>query len=614
MLDVGTFYRENQSCLFRVWAPLCKQMTLHLVHPDDQKIEMSAQPGGYFVADVPNLSPATLYYYQPDEQGDYPDPASHYQPEGVHRASKVVNHHAFSWNDQTWTGVNPESLVIYELHVGTFTTEGTFEAIIPRLQDLKEIGVTALQLMPIAQFPGNRNWGYDGVYPYAVQNSYGGPDGLKKLVDAAHANGIAVLLDVVYNHLGPEGNYLDVFGPYFSDTYKTPWGKAINFDGPHSDGVREFFANNALYWARYFHIDGLRFDAIHEIFDRGAIHFWEFLNKKIEHDDFLAGKNFWLIAESDLNDPKVVQPNDLGGFGFTAQWLDDFHHALYVLVDQNGQEQYGDFGSLRQLQKAYLSGFVHSGDYVAARKKKYGRSSAAISGDHFIAFIQNHDQVGNRVKGERLSVLVDFDRLKLATGALWCAPYIPMLFMGEEYADETPFYYFVSHSDPELIAAVTEGRNNLFAALKAPGKGQDPQEIDTFKNSIIDWEQAKSSHHKVFREWTKKLARLKTTHPALKCFDRNNLWCDVVEQQGLALFRRSSDEQHLLLILMNFGNKTLRYNLPTDQKWGLLLDSTDAFWQRDYTGNDPATTASTIKTSFSLKPLQFVILEQQDQV
>src|SRR5690606_411563 len=301
----------------------------------------------------------------------------------------------------------------YELHVGTFTDEGTFDAIIPRLDDLLALGINALELMPVAQFPGERNWGYDGVFPYAVQNTYGGPDGLKRLVDACHAKGLAVFLDVVYNHVGPEGNFLSKYGPYFTNKYCTPWGDAINFDDAWCDGVREYFVNNALYWLEYFHIDGLRLDAVHMVFDNGAVHFWQYLADRVKQLQERLGRPLHLIAESDLNSPRVVNPPSVGGYGFTAQWLDDFHHALYVMLDRKGRERYADFGRLDQFAKALKEGFVHSGEFVKFRKRKHGASSAGIPGDRFVAFTQNHDQVGNRPLGERLSSLIDRERLKV---------------------------------------------------------------------------------------------------------------------------------------------------------------------------------------------------------
>src|SRR5690606_29059914 len=418
--------------------------------------------------------------------------------------------------DQNWKGIPFADLVLYELHVGTFTEPGTFEAIIPRLKELAETGINAIELMPVSQFPGHRNWGYDGVYPYAVQNSYGGPNGLKKLVNACHHRGIAVFLDVVCNHLGPEGNYFGKFGPYFTEKYTTPWGSAINFDGKWSDGVREYFANNALHWFEHYHIDGLRCDAVHETYDMGAVNFWELTHDKVKALGQRLGRHLHLVAESDLNSPRVVMPPEVGGWGFAAQWLDDFHHSSYVLLDKSGKSRYGDFGRMDQLAKAIKEGFVHSGEYVNFRKRKHGASSAGLPGDKFVAFHQNHDQVGNRAGGERLGMLVGFERVKLAAALLMLSPYVPMLFMGEEYGDPSPFFYFVSHSDPELIQAVREGRKKEFAAYHGNAELRDPQEEETFRESILQWKLRMRGKHSVLRNWYATLITLRKTLPALR--------------------------------------------------------------------------------------------------
>ena len=338
----GVIY-ENGRCSFTIWAPEKNEMWLQIIHPFEKKVVMEKDDEGYFTALIDNVLPDLRYYYQPDREKDlYPDPASYYQPEGVHKASAVVDHNAYLWHDSGWHGLPLKELIFYELHVGTFSTEGTFDAVIPRLKELKDIGVNAIELMPVAQFPGERNWGYDCVYMYAVQNSYGGPNGLKKLVDACHQNGIAVFLDVVYNHLGPEGNYLAQFAPYFTNKYHTPWGDAINYDDEWSDGVKEFFVQNICYWLEVFHIDGLRLDAIHTIFDTTAHDIWEFIRERIEWLQQKTGKTYHLIAESDFNSPRTVKPIEAGGQGFDAQWLDDFHHALYVLLHPEGKERYED--------------------------------------------------------------------------------------------------------------------------------------------------------------------------------------------------------------------------------------------------------------------------------
>jgi maltooligosyltrehalose trehalohydrolase len=359
--------------------------------------------------------------------------------------------------------------------VGTFTPEGTFEAIIPHLDELRELGITAVELMPVAQFPGTRNWGYDGVYPFAVQNSYGGPEGLKRLVNACHGRGIAVVLDVVYNHLGPEGNYLWDFGPYFTDRYKTPWGSAINFDGPHSDPVRRLFIENALYWVTEFRMDGLRIDAVHGILDFSAYPFLEELASAVHEKAERLNRRVYVIAESDLNDTRVIRSRELGGYGLDAQWNDDFHHALHTLLTEDQTGYYQDFGRLGDLVKAFREGFVCSGQYSSYRRRRHGNSSRDIPAGCFVVFAQNHDQVGNRMRGERLSQLVCRERMKLAAGVVFLSPFIPLLFMGEEYGETAPFPYFISHSDADLVEAVRRGRREEFAAFGWSQEPPDPQ-------------------------------------------------------------------------------------------------------------------------------------------
>ncbi|HEY1021688.1 MAG TPA: alpha-amylase family glycosyl hydrolase, partial [Flavisolibacter sp.] len=387
---------SNKAWPFRVWAPEKKTMHLHVVAPYDKIFPMQKDEWGFFTVTVENPGATLRYYYQLEEGQEYPDPASQFQPEGVHGPSETVDHDAFVWQDSAWKGQPLEETILYELHVGTYTPEGTFEAIIPRLDALKETGINAIELMPVAQFPGSRNWGYDGVYPYAVQDSYGGPEGLKKLVNACHQKGIAVWLDVVYNHIGPEGAYLSPYGPYFTNTYCTPWGDAINFDGEWSDGVRDYFSVNALYWFEQFHIDGLRCDAVHTVFDNGAVHFWQLTSEKVAALEQKLGRTLHLVAESDLNSPKVIKSPKEGGYGFDGQWLDDFHHALYVKLNPADKDRYYDFGTMAQVVKAYNEGFVHSGEWVKFRKRKHGASSKGIPGNRFVAFNLNHDQVGNR--------------------------------------------------------------------------------------------------------------------------------------------------------------------------------------------------------------------------
>ncbi len=563
-------------------------MTLRLLDPAERDIPMERTAWGYFSVEVTDIQPGTRYFYKPDGAEAYPDPASHFQPEGVHGPSAVVDHAAHPWQDQSWRGLSFHDLILYELHVGTFTPEGTFEAIIPRLDDLAATGINALELMPVAQFPGVRNWGYDGVYPYSVQDSYGGPEGLKKLVDACHTRGIAVFLDVVYNHIGPEGNYFSLFGPYFTQKYCTPWGNALNFDEEWSDGVRDYFSNNPLHWFEHYHIDGLRFDAIHAVFDMGAVTIWELIHTKVKNLERRVGRSLHLVAESDLNDPKVIKAPEAGGFGFDAQWLDDFHHALYVLLDKEGRKRYGDFGRMEQLAKALTDGFVMSGEYATFRKRKFGASSAGIPGDRFVVFNINHDQVGNRVSGERLCHLIDFERQKIAAALLLLSPYVPMLFMGEEYADESPFFYFVDHSEEQLIQAVKEGRKQEFAAFGADSEPRDPFEEETYTESRIQWEKRTEGKHRIILEWHRKLIELRQTQTVLRNVDKNDIRVTVLGQEGLVMHRQSVGGYDHLLSLFNFSDEEVSYELPSwIEGWNKLLDSKQQHWMQE--GDNSAT-------------------------
>jgi maltooligosyltrehalose trehalohydrolase len=577
---------HKRSRVFTVWAPEKKSMTLQLIGPQGGGVEIAMEKDpqeGYFSVSVEGVSAGDRYFFLPDNGQPYPDPASDFQPEGVHGPSEIVDHERFTWKDEHWRGGPFAGLIFYELHVGTFTPEGTFEAVIPRLDELAALGINAIELMPVAQSPGNRNWGYDGVGLYAVQNSYGGPEGLKKLVDACHQRGIAVFLDVIYNHMGAEGNYLSFFGPYFSDAYRTPWGKALNFDGPWSDGVRAFIIRNVLHWAQHYHIDGLRLDAVHEIFDRNAVTLWEDLRAAVNDWQLRSGRSFYLVAESDLNSPRVVRPTGMGGYGFDAQWMDDFHHALYVLLDEEGQKHYQDFGPLEQLAKAYTEGFVHSGEYVRFRHRKHGASSAGIKGDRFIVFNQNHDLPGNRPGGERLSVLVDIDRLKLAAAAVLLSPYVPLLFMGEEYGEEAPFFFFSDYGDPKITAGLYEGRKKQFAAFGWEEDPPDSQEESVFLQSKLRWEQRNTGKHRVLLDWHRRLIALRREEPLLKDHSRDRIRADLLGGKGLAVHRHSVDGLRQLVCFFNFSKEALETAIVYDGgdgPWRKVLEAGDLLPER----------------------------------
>jgi maltooligosyltrehalose trehalohydrolase len=577
-IKIGAQYAGQGSCEFIVWAPQAHEVAVRLVSPEIGMIPMERDEWGYWRAKAEGITPGQRYFYRIDEDENRPDPASHFQPLGPHGPSEVVAHGDFAWSDRDWTGIPQERLVIYELHTGVFTPEGTFDAIIPRLPELRALGVTAIELMPVAEFPGERNWGYDGVYPFSAHHAYGGPAGLKRLVNACHEAGLALILDVVYNHLGPEGNYLSRFGPYFTDKYQTPWGSALNFDGAWSDGVRNYFIENALHWLGVYHIDGLRLDAVHAIHDMSARHFLQELAERTAEFSERHGRKFLLIAESDGNDPRILRPREMGGFGLDAQWLDDFHHSLLTLLTEERNGYYGDYGQVAHYVKALRDGFVYSGEYSKHRRRRHGASSADRPGGQFVVFARNHDQAGNRMLGERLSKLVSFDALKLAAGVVSLSPFIPLVFMGEEYAEEAPFLYFVSHGDADLIRAVREGRKAEFRAFQWAGEPPDPQALETFLRSKLDWERRNHGRGRALREFYRELFRLRRETPALAALDKNSLEVHGLEEPRLVLLRRWSAENRVFIV-MNFDRREAIFNAPPSGGWKKLLDSADEEWE-----------------------------------
>ncbi len=579
---IGAHYLGNNNCEFVLWAPFSKLVELHILSPEDKILPMERCDKGYWKTIAGNVPPGTSYLYKIDETEEYPDPASHFQPEGVHGPSQVTDHNLFQWEDGAWKGIDLCSMIIYEIHVGTFTPEGTFGSVIPRLDDLKDLGINTLLIMPVAQCPGVRNWGYDGAYPFAVQNSYGGPDGMKRLVNECHKRNIAVKLDVVYNHLGPEGNYVSKFGPYYTDKYKTPWGQAMNFDGEYSDEVRNFFIQNANYWFLQYHIDVLRMDAADRIYDINAYPFLQELADEVRASAEQAGRKCFLIAEADQNDPKLIRPKGRGGFGLDAQWCDDFHHCIHALLTGEKEGYYIDFGSVGQLAKSFREGFVFSGEYSAYRKCRRGQPSTDIPGCRFVVFSQNHDQVGNRMAGGRLAGLVHFEALKLAAGAVFLSPFLPLLFMGEEYGEEAPFRYFVNHSDPGLIRAVREGRKSEFTSFAWEAEPPDPEGEETFLESKTDWEARKRGKHKTMLGFYKALISLRKGFPALSNCSKDKLSADALEEDRIIFLRRWENEQESrFFCILNFNiadtRSQVRHFLP-DGKWKKVFDSSDTVW------------------------------------
>ena len=583
--------RFENGCQFTVWAPLADQAAVEIVEHQQESIsvptellEMEKDEYGYWRTHAPDLPAGTLYKYQLNGEASWPDPASRYQPQGVHGPSEVIDHSRFEWSDRDWSGIGLADYVIYELHVGTFTPEGTFEGIIPRLPELVELGITAIEIMPVAQFPGDRNWGYDGVFPFAVQNSYGGPDALKKLVEACHQLGLAVVLDVVYNHFGPEGNYTGKFGPYTTERYRTPWGSAINFDDAYSDGVRRYFLENAISWLRDYHIDSLRLDAVHAIYDFGAKHFLQELSESVA--DFAEERSFpaFLIAESDLNDPRLIRPVQQGGYQLSAQWSDDFHHALHARLTGETIGYYSDFASLESLAIALKDRFVYAGQYSPFRRRIHGSPASDLPSNQFVVCNQNHAQVGNRMLGDRLSTLVSFPALKLAAGITLLSPYIPLLFMGEEYGETAPFLYFVDHSDPNLIEAVRKGRTEEFAAFHAKGAPPDPVSKETYEKSKLNWLSSKDqtaveanrAQQRIMRKFYQRLIEVRRHCRVMTPTRSSDI---VVAHTGDTLQYKQSMASGDLLCLMNFSDQATKIDLTLGaQTWWQQLNSADPQW------------------------------------
>ena len=604
---LGATYLGGGLGEFLVWAPLINQVEVHILSPEERMVPLEKVSRGYHYGVVQGVKPGTRYFYRLDGNNERPDPASKFQPEGVHGPSQVIDPH-FVWEELHWSGIPFSHYVLYELHVGTFTAQGTFDAIVPHLDELKDLGITAIEIMPVAQFPGERNWGYDGVYPCAVQNSYGGPEGLKRLIDACHQRGLAVILDVVYNHLGPEGNYLHDFGPYFSDRYRTPWGSAINFDGPDSDEVRRFFIENALSWITEFRLDALRLDAVHGIFDFSARHFLQELASAVHEQAERLNRRIYVIAESDLNDVRLVRSPELGGYGIDAQWNDDFHHALHTLLTGERNGYYEDFGRIQDLAKAFAEGFVYSGAYSPARRRRHGNTSKDIAARRFVVFAQNHDQVGNR---DRLSALVSFEGLKLAAAVVLLSPFIPLLFMGEEYGETAPFPYFVSHSDPDLIEAVRHRRQEEFAHLQKAEEPPDPQEEATRQSARLDHSLRHQGKHRLLYELYKELIKLRNETRAGVGLSKDRMEVVCLESESTLVVRRWGREEQVAAIF-HFGD-TASVNIPLPSgRWLKRLASGEKRWNGP--GRDlPTVLHSDGKVSVTLTQHAFLMVNLQSE-
>lgn len=504
---------------FSVWAPYAARVTVHVADgagAGDHPMAADERERGVFVAAVSGARAGDRYGYRIDDGDPLPDPVSRVQPDGVHGLSAIVDPDAFEWDDERWAGLALPDYLLYEIHVGTFTPAGTFDAAAERLPELLSLGVTAIELMPVSSFPGRRNWGYDGVQLYAVQESYGGPQGLKRFVNVAHQLGLGVVLDVVYNHVGPEGNYLDRFGPYFTEVYRTPWGRAVNYDGRGSDEVRRWAHDNALYWIAEYHMDALRLDAVHGIYDFGALAFLEELSDEVHELGRRLGRKVQLMAESDLNDPRLVRTPEAGGYGIDAQWADDVHHTIHATLTGERNGYYEDFAGVATIADVYREPFFYARRWSPHRGRTHGRSSGGVPRKRFVVAAQNHDQIGNRPGGDRLASLVPPEKQRLAAALVLLSPYLPMLFMGEEYGETAPFLYFIEHGDADIVNAVREGRRREFEAIGRLEESSDPQAEETFRRCILDWERRTSEAGAQLLRLYTDLAALRREEPALR--------------------------------------------------------------------------------------------------
>jgi maltooligosyltrehalose trehalohydrolase len=595
---VGATPLSSGGWRFCVWAPAISSVELHLNTPTDRLLPMSKDADGFHSVEIAVLPADSTYLYRLDGAEQWPDPASRSQPQGVHGPSQIVDARAFEWKINAWRPLELASAVLYELHVGTYTPEGTFDGVISHLDELAELGITTIEIMPVAQFPGSRNWGYDGVYIFAPQNTYGGPHGLQRVVDAAHQRNLTVVLDVVYNHLGPEGNYAGKYGPYFTDRYRTPWGSALNFDGRNSAPVRDFFISNALYWLEEYRFDGLRLDAIDGIRDFGAKHFLAELQVAVAGLMARTGRKLVLIAESDMNDRRVLDPPERGGYALDTQWSDDFHHSVHTLLTGETSGYYADFGTLQHLAGTLRDGWFYQGQASKFRGRKHGNSPRGISPEHFVVCSQNHDQVGNRARAERLSALVDMDGLKLAAGITLLSPFVPMLFMGEEYGETAPFQYFTSHEDAGLIDAVRKGRRKEFAAFGWHNEVPDPQSTETFISSRLKHDLKGPEPHLSLRAFYKRLLSLRRTFQLGKPSETEI----TVHESVAALLITRKSSAGVLAMLFHFGAQPVEITpLLVPGEWRVLLDS------RTFPQND---SPSRWSAPFTVHPRSFVVFEE----
>ena len=529
---------------------------------------MTRGENNWWSVEIDSAKTGDDYGFILDGEGPFPDPRSPSQPNGVHKLSQLIDQNSFQWTDEKFQAPPLSSAIFYELHVGTFTPAGTLLSAIDKLDYLVSLGVTHVELMPVVEFSGAHGWGYDGVDLFAPHHAYGAPDELKKLVNECHVRGLAVILDVVYNHLGPSGNYLAKFAPYFTKKFASAWGEGINFDGADSDEVRRFFCDNALMWLRDYHFDGLRLDAVHGIVDTSAIHILEQMKMEVEKLSEQLGRSLVLIPESDLNDPRLLWPRERGGFQLDAQWSDDFHHALHTVLTAEKTGYYSDFGKMEDLAKAFQRAFVYDGKFSTHRRRVHGRPIGNLSGHKFLGYLQNHDQIGNRAGGERSSALMSLGKLKIGAALVLTSPFVPMIFQGEEWGASTPFFYFTDYQEPELANAVREGRCKEFAAFGwKPEDTADPQARETFERSKLNWPELSCAPHAEILDWHKKLIRLRQSETDLRDGEMKSVQVRFDEEKRWLVLERGK-----IFIVCNFSQQPQSVSLR-EGKWRLLMAS-----------------------------------------
>lgn len=593
ILSMGSNIADTGEIFFRVFAHNRKKVSLVIKWREYEKvIPMTQEEEHIYSTVLEGAGPGLLYKFRLDDQGDFPDPYSCFQPEGVHGFSQVIDHRTYQWQDDNWKGKDPNELIIMEIHVGTFSPEGTFKGVMGRLDYLKELGVNAIELMPVVQTPGRWNWGYDGANLFSVNRNYGTPDELKQLVDACHQRQIAVILDVVYNHFGPEGNYLPLYGPYLTNRHKTPWGAAVNYDDRYSFYTRKMVLDNIRYWLDIYHIDGLRLDAVHAIKDNSPIHILQEISLTARNLALEKNCRKFIIAESEENNSRLINPLDEGGYGMDAQWMDDFHHCIHTILTGEDEGYYIDYGRPEDLEKVFKN-YLYTGQFSRYLGRKRGTDASKNPGKQFVVAIQNHDQVGNRANGDRLATLVEFPLLKAAAGLMFFSAYVPMIFMGEEYGEKNPFLFFTDYHDPELKKSVSRGRKEEF--WKFGWKDTpDPQDPETFYRSrLTPTELWREENRQLFRFY-KDLIRLRLSHPVLKELDKYNLNVRVNSANRLVEITRWKGELRLTG-LFNLGNQVI----PLDGYPGRQIFNSE--W-RAYGGDQDGDTRF-------LKKGQVVILE-----